>query len=422
MKRIFRGYIPLLLAAALAGTSARAANGPETAAGRGTNALTLSVAIQLALEGNLELRVSGARADAAAGRAQQAGKWRNPELELSAEDWPLNRGNGFADAKQLIGISQELPYPGKKSLERRIGSAAVKLSEAELAVRRTEIVRDVKAGFYRVLATEHRAEVSAQLTSVAESAALAARKRVEAGASAYQEQLRAEVQLEQARNEEADRRRELAGARQLLAGLLGWPDLSAAPLAGALTETSSPALLNAADTEWLARHPSAAAARANLERAELELRRARLETYPDVKVGAAGGRVGATDESIVQLGLSLPLPLLDGGKGRRFEARANVEAADAERLVVEQQLRREWASARARYRVAADQTARYRERLLPKAEEALRLVRTGFEEGKFSFMDLLDTQRTAAEAHLAYQEKLLELNLAQAELEALLQP
>jgi hypothetical protein len=33
---------------------------------------------------------------------------------------------------------------------------------------------------------------------------------------------------------------------------------------------------------------------------------------------------------------------------------------------------------------------------------------------------LLDTQRTAAEARLTYQEKLLELSIAQAELEALI--
>ena len=70
-----------------------------------------------------------------------------------------------------------------------------------------------------------------------------------------------------------------------------------------------------------------------------------------------------------------------------------------------------------RYRTAAEQVANYRERILPKATEALRLVQTGFEQGKFNFIDLVDTQRTTAEARLAYQQKLLELNIAQAELE-----
>src|SRR5262245_8724482 len=107
----------------------------------GTNTLTLDEAIRLALENNPDLRASGARVDAASGRAQQSGKWANPELELSAEDWPVDQGRGFSDAKHLVGISQTLPFPGKKSLDRRIGGTGVKLSAAELAVRRTEIVR-----------------------------------------------------------------------------------------------------------------------------------------------------------------------------------------------------------------------------------------------------------------------------------------
>jgi cobalt-zinc-cadmium efflux system outer membrane protein len=385
-------------------------------------ALTLEEAVRVALESNPGLRASGAWVDAAAGRAHQAKKWTNPELGLNAEDWPVSNGHGFSDAKQTIGIVQTLPYPGKKSLDKQIGGAGVKVSEAELAVRRTEVVRDVKAGFARVLASERLAEVSNELVAVAESSAATARKRVDAGAAGYQEQLRAEVQLEQARSELADFERGLAVARQAFATVLGRPELRDARLSGTLAEGANLALLEAHGEVVIDKHPSAAAARAEVERAELEQRRARLEPYPDVKAAVSGGRIGETDQSIIQLGFSVPLPVLDSSKGKKDEARANVNAAEAELASVRQQLQREWANAQKRYRTAAEQVSNYRERLLPKATEALRLVRTGFEEGKFGFIDLVDTQRTAAEARLAYQQKLLEMNIAQAELEALLQP
>lgn len=388
----------------------------------GQNALTLNDAVWLALANNPELRASGARVDAAAGRAYQAKKWTNPELELSAEDWPVSGGSGFSDAKQTIGITQTLPFPGKKSLDRQIGSAGLKLSESELALRRTEMVRDVKAGFFRVLASEGLVEVSRRLVGVAESSAVTARTRVDAGATAYQEQLRAEVQLERARTEMSGFELELATARTTLATLLGRPELHDTPLEGALTDMPDAALLRGTTAGELARHPSAAAARANLDHAELALRRTRLEPYPDVKVGLAGGRIGESGESIIQLGFSLPLPILDRGQGRQQEARANVSVAEAEQQAVLQQLQRGWANALKRYRTASEQVAGYRDRILPKVDEALRLVQTGFQEGKFGFMDLLDTQRTTAEARLAYQQKLLEMNIAQAELEALLRP
>lgn len=392
---------------------------PEAA---GTNAFTLAEAIVLALANNPELHASTARVEAAAGRARQAKQWSNPELELSAEDWPVSGGRGLSDAKQTIGIAQTLPFPGKKSLDQRIGSAGVKFSETELALRRTELVRDVKAGFFRVLAAERLVEVSRQLVAVAESSATTARKRVDAGAAAYQEQLRAEVQWERARTELLDFERELSVARRVFASLLGRPELSHATVTGALAETPDSKLLDETTADPLAKHPSLNAAHSNLDRARLESRRARLDPYPDVKVGVAGGRIGATDESIIQVGFTLPLPILDRSKDKQQEARANVEVAEAELRVMQQQLQRELANARKRYQTAAEQVASYHDRMLPKAEEALRLVQTGFEQGKFNFIDLVDTQRITAEARLAYQQKLLEMNIAQAELEALLQP
>jgi cobalt-zinc-cadmium efflux system outer membrane protein len=384
--------------------------------------LTLDEAVRLALANNPELRAAEARVEAATGRAKQAQRWSNPELELHAEDWPVRGGRGFADAKQTLGVAQTLPYPGKKALDGQVGGAGVKLMEAELAVRRTEIVRDVKAGFFRALAAERWIAVAAELVAVAEASAATARKRVEAGAAAYHEQLRAEVQLEQARTAWTGFQRERATARQSLATLLGLARLGGRKLAGTLVETADAALLVDLADERLAKHPSLGAARANLEYAQLESRRARLEPYPDIRVGVAGGRIGESDQTIIQAGLALPLPLLDRGQGKQQAARALTSAAEAELRAAQQQVQREWANAQQRYRTAAAQVANYRERILPKAAEALRLIQTGFEQGKFNFLDLVDTQRTTAEVRLAYQEKLLELNITQAELEALLQP
>ena len=431
MKRVinYRSHLLLVLAVAVVVTVRVefAARGAESSVARTpaagiTNCLTLDEAIQMALQNNPALRAANGKVNAAEGRAGQAGLWTNPELELSAEDWPANDGRGFSDAKQLIGVAQTLPFPGKKALDRRIGRAGVAFSEAELILRRTELVRDVKAGFFRVLAAQQLAGAAQELAKVAEASSTTARKRAEAGATAYQEQLRAEIQLEQAKAENIRFQLELGTARQVLATLLGRADLNETPLSGALAESSVPALLDDKPPQGLALHPGMVAAQAGVDRARLEQRRTRREPYPDVKVSVAGGRIGETDESIIQVGFTLPLPVFDRSKGRQQEALANVAVAEAEMTVVEQQLQRDWANGARRYRAAVEQVAAYRDRILPKAGEALQLVQRGFEEGKFNFIDLLDTQRTTAEARLTYQQMLLEMNVAQAQLEALLHP
>jgi cobalt-zinc-cadmium efflux system outer membrane protein len=403
------------------GFAAQAADSPEPppSVGSATHRLTLDGAVRLALENNPELLASRGHVDAATGRAYQAGLWTNPELTLSAEDWPVSGGGGFSDAKQTVGIAQAIPFPGKKKLDRQIGVSGIRRSEAELNLRRVELVREVKTAFYQVLAAERLVEVAGELVRVAESSASTARKRVAAGAAADPEQLRAEIPLEQARTELSGFQRELVTARQTLAMFLGRPDLSEAPVSGSLAETANLNLLDHGPQQWLAHHPSVVAVKSSRDRAELELRRARVEPYPDVRMAVAGGRISETDQSIIQLGLSVPLPIIDSSKGRKQEAEANVRIAEANQVAVEQRLLREWGTASKRFRTAVEQVTNYRERILPKANEALRLVQTGFEQGKFGFLDLLDTQRTTAEARLAYQQKLLELNVAQAELESL---
>jgi cobalt-zinc-cadmium efflux system outer membrane protein len=383
-------------------------------------ALTLKGAISLALDSNPTLRASSGRIDAASGRAYQSKFWTNPELTLNAEEWPVSGGGEFSDSKQTVGLAQTIPFPGKKKLDRQIGASGVRFSVAELSLRKLELVRDVKTAFYGVLAAERLVGVQRELVNVAESSAATARKRVAAGAAADQEQLRAEILLEQARSELAGFQRELVTARQTLAFLVGRPEFSDIPVSGALAEHADLTLFDERPEQWLAGHPSVLAVQTRRDRAELKLRRARLEPYPDVRMGVAGGRLGETDQSIIELGLSVPLPIIDRSKGRKQEAEAEVRIAEAERLAVEQSLLRAWSTASMRYRTAVEQVGAYRERILPKTNEALRLVQTGFEQGKFGFMDLLDTQRTTAEARLAYQRKLLELNVAQAELEALL--
>ncbi len=393
-------------------------NTSEAAAG-GT--LSLDRAIRLALAHNPQLQASAARKDAAAGRALQSRAWPNPQLEVSSDDMPIHHG-GLSKAKNMAGINQVVPYPGKKKADGAIGAADAAEGTAAWHLNRADLVREVKIAYCQVQTAERSAAVAADLVRVADAAAAAATKRNVAGEIALQEQLRAEIQLEQTKADKVDATREAASARQELVRLLGRPDLGGAQLTGAPDESGKLALLNVAPSSILAGHPAMVAARARRDQAVAALRRAGLEPRPDVTVGVAAGRDEAANENLMALRLSIPLPLFDRNKGKQLEAQAAVREADAGILATQQELLASWRIAVARYKAAAEQAAAHRERTLPKSEQALRLVQTGFEEGKFNFIDYLDIQRTTAEARLAYQKKLFELNSARAELEAMAQP
>jgi cobalt-zinc-cadmium efflux system outer membrane protein len=383
-----------------------------------SSSLTLEDAVSLALAGHPDPRMARGRVAAAEGRARQAGLWANPEFEVSAEDWPTDRG--FSQSKRLAGVSQTIPFPGKKRLERQIADKDVRESEWDAGLRRLELEREVKKDFYRALAARRLAEVSAELVRVAEDMAASSGKRVSAGAAADQELLRAEVALDQARSELDARKTELAVALDSLRLWIGRTNLEASALVGTLEALPPLTRIDEGAVDWLTNHPSMKAAELGRERAALAMRRARLEPYPDVKVGLAGGVEAQTGQSIAQISVALPLPIIDRSKGRKMEARAGVDVAEANVAATRQILLRNWNSSVRRHRLAEEQFARCRDVILPKSLEALKLVQAGFEEGKFGFIDLLDTQRTASEARVNYLEKLLELRLAGAELDLFL--
>jgi cobalt-zinc-cadmium efflux system outer membrane protein len=379
----------------------------------------LDEALRVAVAGNPSLRAAREQAEAAAGRAAQARLWANPEVELSSEG-VSPKGAGFSSGQNLVGVSQTVPFPGKKSLDAQIGRKGIALAEWEYLGREIELVREVKTGFVSALAAEKKVAVSEELVELARSLARATRKRVEAGAAPDQERLRAEVELDRAMVDLTAARRELAEAQETLGTLMGRAREPVGPLQGELREAADRPALEQVREQMLARHPSIRAAVAGKERAELELRRARIEPMPDVAVGVAGGRDSGQDETLMEFRLSLPLPLFDRSQGRKREARAEAEIAKYDLASTEQRLIRELSVVDARLRAAAEQVEAYRTRILPRAEEAVQLVRGGFEAGRFGFLDLVDTQRTLAESRLAYYEKLSELNAAQAEYEALI--
>ncbi|KAB2638477.1 MAG: TolC family protein [Verrucomicrobia bacterium] len=407
--------LPSCAAGPKRGAAAPQPGGKQAVAG---GSLTLEEAIRLALHHNPQLEASAARKEAAVGRAVQARAWTNPALELSADDVPTRRG-GLSQSKNMAGITQVVPYPGKKSADRQIGAADAAAGAAEWRLSRAELVREVKIAYCQVQLAERTATVAADLVRVADAAATAAAKRNAAGEIALQEQLRAEIQLEQSKSEKIDAARQTAVARQELARLLGMPDLSAAQLTGAPDESGKLALVHGAASAILAGHPAMVAARARRDQALATVRRAGLEPRPDVTVGVAAGRDGAANENQLAFRLSIPLPLFDRSKGKQLEARAGLREAEADIAATRQELLTAWRSAVASYQAAAAQVAAHRERILPKSELALQLVQTGFDEGKFTFIDYLDVQRTTAEVRLAYQKKLFELNSARAELEAM---
>jgi outer membrane protein, heavy metal efflux system len=162
-------------------------------------------------------------------------------------------------------------------------------------------------------------------------------------------------------------------------------------------------------------------ARISVERARRAHELARAQVMPNL-VASIGPRYSDIDnETTVDLGLGMRVPLFDRNQGNIRSALAERLSAGAELRAVQLELLSEVSQAWAAYDAARLATTRYREQLLPKAERTLDMTRQMYVRGKTGYLRLLDAQQVVIESRIAYVDSLERLQEAAALLRELAQ-
>lgn len=415
-----------IIAAALAATScvaaAQAQDIAPPAASRPTGPiLTLDRAVALA--GGSSPAGEAAQADIKAAQAARtvAGLRPNPSVAIQVENIAgTGVYGGFDQAETMVGVSVPIELGGKRSA--RIASADAQTGRATLmaAIAQADIRLQVTQFYIEAVAAEQRLATAQDQLRIARDAAHAARIRVLAGRASPLEEQRADVTRinAEAGVERAERLVEVARAN--LARRIGQP------LAGPLDMTVLDYL--PASNDGGARSMGSlgtlalAAADADLAVADAGVRLARAQRVPDITVGPGVRRLEATNDTTAVFSLSVPLPFFNSGRAAVDEAIAQRQRADAMRRMTALDAEQAIEEAQAEAANAATTARMASGPALAAAQEAARIARIGYREGKFGQLDLLDAERTLAETRLAAIDALAAYQNARARLERLTAP
>ena len=373
--------------------------------------MTLAEALDAASRNHPALRGASADVDASAGAWMQAGARPNPELSL------LQEGLSGAERTTTALLSQTIELGRKRGARLEVAAYGRQAAEAALDQQGAAVRADVVAAFYALLAAQRQLEVAQESAAIAARLADIAARRVKAGKVSPVEATKAQVAAATVQMEvsAASGRVDIAQERLNAAtGLAG----GARPVAVGDLESvpSSPALTALAAR--LDDAPSARIARANLLRSNAAASLERAKRISDITVSAGMKRVvtatGRDNQAVV--GIAIPLPLFDTNKGAMLEAAHKAERANADLEREGARLRLELAQAEANYRTAIHEAQRLKTDILPAARQALEAMQRGYELGKFSFLDVLDAQRTLFQGQSQYLRALADAHAASADL------
>lgn len=381
---------------------------PTTASG-----LTLAKAIEAALQQNPQLRAASAELDASDGSVRQAGLLPNPVLGVDQED------TRSATRTTTVQLSQTLELGGKRAARVALAQRGKDIAALDLLTRRGDVRAQTVQAFFDALTAQERVKVAEESLRIAGSGVDAAVRRVTAGKVSPTEATRARVAQSTARIEWRQAQAERSAAGRALAALMGAPDGSIQRLDGDVD--ALPVAPSAADVvARLADAPGVRRAQLQVQQADASYGLARTQAVPDVTVGVGAKRAQELGRTQAVISISVPLPLFDRNQGAQLEALRKRDAAQANAEAEALRLRSEVLQLADLLQARREEVETLRREVLPGAQSAYEAARTGFELGKFSFLDALDAQRTWLQVRSQYFAALAQVHRSAAEIERLL--
>jgi outer membrane protein TolC len=419
MNIFIRSLIVLLLLASLSPSLSRAEESPEPA--------RLAALVDEALANNPEIKASEARWQAFTQRVKQAGAFEDPMMMLKVQNAlvrdPLNFRRDVMTAK-VIGVSQELPFFGKRGLVKQLAERDAEVGRWEYEERKLVLARMVKETFYQLYAVDHAVEVTHHHVHTVDGITSLATTMYGVGSVPQQDVFKAQVErtkMEEMLISLEQRRRSLKAAlNALLYRPAGSPVPQVLELELALVRQS------AAELEALAgeQRPQLRGLAARVEKARVSRKLGEKEFYPDFTVSLEYMQreptMGEAGFDMYGAGVTFNLPVQRERRHAMIaEAESETRMAQEELNMLRNEIRFGIADALARLERYERLVELYRTAIIPQAEGALESATSAYRVGRADFMNVLDSELKLLDFRREYHQMVADHQMARAELEAL---
>jgi outer membrane protein, heavy metal efflux system len=372
------------------------------------DALTLQAAMDRAVAANPSVAAARlVRPIDVAGLAV-AGERLNPEATVEIEK---------ETPKQAFGLALPLELGGKRAKRIAVGQAAIRAGDAGLAATIAQVRNDVRRAYFDVLVTEAKLGVLRELQDLSQRATDAAQTRFDSGDAPRLDVLQAQLALAAAQNEATAAEGLGAAARSRLNAVLGLP-LDTAHRLETTIDAGGPVTSSAVLD--VARSANAALRmldrRIDAQRARLAL--ARALRVPDV-VPSATLTHDAEPEFTYgwRAGFAVTVPILTTHRAGVAVEEATLTQLIAERQAEQARIDGEVTAAAAEAEAQRQAYQRYRDVIVPRAQEVEQLAQDSYQLGQTGIAALLQSLQAARDVRLRSLDAVSQWQTAVADLE-----
>jgi cobalt-zinc-cadmium efflux system outer membrane protein len=319
-----------------------------------------------------------------------------------------------------LGVSQDIPYPGKLRLKGEIAKREADVSQQQIESVQRTVIAELKVAYFRLAYLSKTLSILEQDGELLKQAQQAADARYRSGMGTQQDLLQAQLQQTKLLREVAMHHLEVgkleAQIKQLLNRPQDSPDIEPTDLVETPLVQTYAELLAAAEVQ----NPEIAGAKKMIERQSLQVDLARKDFYPDFNVQYMWQRTDPTQfRAYYMLSVGVRVPIYRGRKQRPELAQAEAEKLRAE-SELQAQSQQVAAELRAQY-VLAQQTSEllkiHREGLSPQSRSEFQAALAAYQSNKQDFRALLAAFLDVLRLDEEYWQNVAEYETAIARLE-----
>lgn len=356
---------------------------------------------------NPQLAAAHLRIDEARGRARQAGRFTNPELETAYRQNVRTSENSFD-----VAFKQKFPVTGRLRLEKAVSAAQLAAAEAEVRDAARRLAAEVRTLAVQLLALHARHALTEQQLTNSRELADFMNQRVRLGETPATDAQQVDLESAQLTAELLRLDAEQSAVTASLRPLLGAPaDLA---ITGSLAEPE-PADWRGASGE----RPDFTAAQQQAEAAQQQAALAKAQRWDDLEIGLLAGYDRAEDapdglrrDTTVGLRFSLPLPFWNRNEGRIAETAAAATRAGLEADALAARVAAETTGTRAELRALAKLAVQLDAVLLPKAAQIEKELRAAYATGLVALPGVLRARDQRLQLHRQQLDALRDYHLA----------
>ena len=389
----------------------------------GQSSVSLKALIAEARQNNLAIKTAERAMDTSRYGPAQASAL--PDTELMAQHFTVGSPRPFAGYSNSdfayigFGASQELPYPGKRSLRAKVAQHEIAISGAEKNGVVWDVLTRLKLAYFQLSASQQIVSVLEKSQQTAEQIEQASEARYRVGEGTQEDVLRSQLQRTKLLNELSMQRRETAQSQVVLKALLNRepnsPDLIPDPLP--MRHLPEPEMLLATLRE---KNPDLQTSTERIEQGQTAVELAKSEEKPDFGVQYMWQHTASNFRDYYMGTFSIKLPNRSRVRAMEGEAKAKLAQAQAEKDSRLKQMQGDLGEQIAIAQTAEQQLKVYEDGLIPQSEAALNAGLAGYRAGKQEYQGLLASFADTLQLAIEHERTLAEHESAIARIEGLI--